>query len=149
MPSIDSEIPGACLQHVEPGGGLDGSRDVERSTAERLGQLQQDAVNLLGFLLLQRHDVVVDLDGAQRLEVHARTARGRSVHEARDVAPMFGLHDDDIAAVAFGDHLVLEILRGVLATQIGLERAAQLRLLAAQSIADSPQPRARIVHDIA
>ena len=42
---------------------------------ERVGQREQDAVHLFALLLLERDDVVVDLDGGQRLEEQARAAR--------------------------------------------------------------------------
>ena len=62
---------------------------------------------------------------------------------------MFGPDDQHVAAVAIGDDLVLQILRGVLAAQVGLERPAQPRALLAQPIADAPQLRARVVDDLA
>ena len=64
-------------------------------------------------------------------------------------AAMLGADDQHVAAVAVGDDLLLEILRGVLAAQVRLERAAQPRPLLAQPIADAPQLRARIVDDLA
>ena len=64
-------------------------------------------------------------------------------------AAMLGADDEHVAAVAIGDDLLLQILRGVLAAQVGLERAAQPRPLLAQPIPDAPQLRARIVHDLA
>ena len=62
---------------------------------------------------------------------------------------MLGADDEHVAAVAIGDDLLLQVLRRVLAAQVGLERAAQPRALLAQPIADAPQLRARIVHDLA
>ena len=56
-------------------------RRVDRAAAglaarpERIRQREQDAADLLLLLLLERDDVVVDLDGAQRLEKQARAAR--------------------------------------------------------------------------
>ena len=72
------------LQHVELGRRLDRPLQVGGARAERVGQRQQDAADLLGFLLLERDDVVVDLDGAERLEKQARAARRRAVHDARE-----------------------------------------------------------------
>ena len=62
---------------------------------------------------------------------------------------VLGADDQHVAAVAVGDDLLLQILRRVLAAQIRLERAAQPRPLLAQPIAQAPQLRARIVHDLA
>jgi hypothetical protein len=37
-------------------------------TTERVGQPQKDAADFLALLLFERDDVVIDFDGAQRLE---------------------------------------------------------------------------------
>ena len=49
------------------------------------------------------------------------------MHDSRDRAAVFGAHDQHVAAVAIGDDLLLQVLRRVLAAQVGLERAAQPR----------------------
>ena len=79
--------------------------------AERIGQREQNAANLLGLLLLERDDVVVDLDGAERLEKQAGAAGGCAVDDAGDRGAMFGAHDEHVAAVAIGDDLILQVLR--------------------------------------
>ena len=58
----------ARLDHIELGGDVDRAAQIVRPAAERVGQRQQDAADLLGLLLLERDDVVVDLDGPERLE---------------------------------------------------------------------------------
>ena len=55
--------------------------------------------------------------------------------------------EEDVAAVAFGDDLVLQILGRVLSTQIRFERAAQPRTLLAQPLANQLQLRARMVEN--
>ena len=52
--------------------------------AEGVGQREQDAADFLGFLLLERDDVVVDLDGLERLEEQARAAGRAAVDDARE-----------------------------------------------------------------
>ncbi len=59
------------------------------------------------------------------------------------------LHDEHVAAVALGDDLFLQILRGVFPAQIRLERATQPRALLAQAIANQLQLRARVIDDVA
>ena len=81
------------LQHVELGRRVDRPLQVGRARAERVGQREQDAADLLGLLLLERDDVVVDLDRAERLEKQARAARRRAVHDARNAAAVLGLDD--------------------------------------------------------
>ena len=128
----------ARLQDVELGRRLDRPLHVAARAAERVGQREQDAPDLLGLLLLERDDVVVDLDRAERLEKQARAARRRAVHDAGNAAAMLGLDDEHVAAVPLGDDLILQVLRRVLAAQVRLERAAQPRPLLAQPLANQP-----------
>ena len=113
------------------------------------GQRQQNAPDLLLLALGQRDDVVVERDRRHRLEVQARAARRAAVHDARNRVAMFGADDDDVAAVAVGDDLVLQVLRRVAAARQRVERRAQLRALAAQRLANVAQRRARAVADVA
>src|SRR5919108_16163 len=69
------------LQNVDLRCRLDASLHVERTSAEGVGKRKENSANLLRFLLLERHDVVVDLDRAERLEEQARASSG---------APMVG-----------------------------------------------------------
>ncbi len=69
--------------------------------------------------------------------------------DARDRRAVFGANDQHVAAVSIGHDLLLQVLRGVLAAQIGLERPAQPRALLAQPVPDPPQLAARIVHHLA
>ena len=119
------------------------------AAAQGVGQRQQDAMDFLRLLLLERDDLVVDLDRAQRLEEQARAAARAAVHDAGDRRPMLGADDEHVAAVAVGDDLLLQILRRVLAAQIGLERAAQPGPLLAQALTDAAKLRARVVDDVA
>ncbi len=137
------------LENVELGRHFNRVRQIGGSHAKRVRQREQDAADFLRFLLLERDDVVVDLDGAERLEVEAGAARRRAVHDARNRRPVLGLHDDHIAAIALGDDLILQVLRRVLAAQVRLKRAAQTRALLAESIANDSELGARVVDDIA
>ena len=62
---------------------------------------------------------------------------------------MLGAHHQDVAAVAVGDDLILQVLRGVAAAQKPIERCPQLRPLPAQPLANARQRRRRVVHDVA
>ena len=145
----DRRESGLGLDDVQVRRRLDGALQVEGAPPELIGQLQQDAPDFLRFLLLERDDVVVDLDRAQRLEEQAGAARRRAVDDARDRRAVLRAHDEDEAAVAVGDDLILEVLRRVAVAQERLERAAQPRLLASQAVAHRPQFRAGIVLDLA
>jgi hypothetical protein len=115
--------------------------------AERVGQRSRIR-RTSSPRLLERDDVVVDFDGAERLEIDAGAARRGAVHDARNVAAMLGADDEHVASVSFGDDLILQILRGV--APAGMTRASlSAAALLAQSIANRPQLRARIVHHLA
>ena len=68
-----------------------------------------------------------------------------AVDDSGNRGAMLGLHDENIAAVAVADHLILQILRRILAPQIRLERRAEARSLLAQVRAQSRQFGARLV----
>src|SRR5262245_66123030 len=71
------------------------------------------------------------------------------MYDARDPAPVLGLDDQDVAPVALGDNLVLQVLLRVLAAQVRLECAAKAGPLFAEAIADDLQFRAGMVDDLA
>ncbi len=137
------------LQHVELGGRLDRPVQLYRAAPEGVGQGKQDPPDLLLLLLFDRDDVVVDLDGAERLEEETGAARRGAVHDAGNRRAVLGPHDQHEAAVALGDDLILQVLRRLAAAQVRLERAAQPRSLLAQAVAQRPERRAGIVDDVA
>ncbi len=53
------------LKDVEFRRGSDRPLHIVSAAAERVGKGEQDAMDFLRFLLFERHDLVVDLDGAQ------------------------------------------------------------------------------------
>ena len=137
------------LQHVDLGRRVHRPLEVAGAPAERIGEGQENPPDFLGLLLLERDDVVVDLDRAERLEEEARAAAGAAMDDARNRRPVLGSHDEDVPAVAIGHDLLLQVFGRVLAAQIRLERAAQPRALLPQPIAHAAQLRARIVDDLA
>ena len=137
------------VQHVEFGGGVDRPLEILGAAAERVAQRQQDAPHFFVLLLLERDDVVVDFDGAERLEIEAGAAARAAMNDAGNRGPVLGANDQHVAAMAIGDDLLLEVFRGVLAAQVRLERAAQPRALPPQAVADAAQLRRGIVHDLA
>ena len=78
-----------------------------RAPPERVRQRQQDPPDLFLLLLLERDDVVVDFDRAQRLEKQARAAARTPVHDAGNGGAMLGADDEHVAAVPIGDDLLL------------------------------------------
>ena len=141
--------PGPRLQQIELLGDGEAHPEVAGAVAEPIGERQQDAEDLLGLLLLERHDVVVDLDGGHRLEEQAGAAGRGAVDDARNRRLVLGPHHDHEPAVTAGDHLFLQILRRVAAPGELLERGAQLGPLPAQPLANRGERRAGLVHDLA
>ncbi len=137
------------LQDVELGGRVDRLSQLDRFGPEEVRQLPENAMDFFPLLLFERDDLVVDLDGAERLEVEAGAAARTAVDDSWNRRAMLGLDDQHVAAVAVADDLVLQIARGVLTPQIGFERRPQPRPLLPQVRAQAPQFRARIVVHLA
>ena len=96
----------------------------------------------------ESNDVVVDLDGAERLEIEARPAPRAAMDDARDRGPVFGADHQHVAAMAIRHDLLLQIFRGVLAAEVRLQRAPQPRPLTPEAVANAPQLRRGIVDDL-
>ena len=141
--------PRARLDDVQRGGDFDRSLELVRPRAEGIGQREQDALHLLRLLLLERDDVVVDLDGLERLDEQAGAAGGAAVNDAGNRGSMFGANHQHVATVAVGDDLFLQILRGFASAQERIERGPQALFLSAQALADRRERRAGVVGDLA
>ena len=115
---------------------------------ERVGQREQDAVNLFRLLFLERDNLVVDFNGCERLNEQGGAAGGAAVDDARDAATVLCLDEDHVPAVPFGDHLLLQVLPRLLSAQIGLERTAQPAPLLPEAIADAAERSARLIHHL-
>ena len=137
------------LQHVQLGGDRFHRAQVARPAAEAVRQFQQDAEDLFPLALFELDDVVVDFDRGGRLQEQAGAAARAAVHDARDVAPVFGAHQQHVAAVPLGDHFVLQVLRRVLAARELFERLAQLLPQVPQAIADAAERGAGVVEHLA
>ena len=141
--------PRLGLHDIQLGGGFQRPLEIDRPAAERVGQREEDPMDLGGLLLFEGNDVVVDLDRAERLEKQAGAARRAAVDDAGNRGPVLGAHDEHVAAVAVGDDLVLQVAGGVAAAQVRLERCPQPRALLSQAVADGPELTARVVVDLA
>ena len=74
---------------------------------EPCGHVEQDTVDLGLLVVQQPHQVVVLLDGLQRLDEDGLPARRRSVGHALHAPTLFDLHRDHEAIPANRDQLVL------------------------------------------
>ena len=140
---------GARLEDVELGGRVDRSLQLAGAPSKRIRQRQQNPPDLFLLLLLERDDVVVDLDRAQRLEEQACAAARTPVHDAGDRGAVFRAHDEHVATVPIRHDLLLKIFRRVFAAEVRLERSPQSRPLLAQPIPQRSQLRACVVDDVA
>ena len=135
------------LNDVELGGGIEHLPQLDGLCAETVGQQPQNSMNFFPLLLLERHDVIVDFHRAQRLEVQAGTAARAAMNDSGNGRAVLRLHDQHVAAVAIGHHLILQIPRRLFAAQVRLERGAQAGPLLAKLGAKPVQLGARrIVH---
>ena len=138
-----------CLYDVERLGGGQRVPQLEGAPAEGGRQARQNPMDLLAFLLLQGHDVVVDLDGAERLEEQTGSAAGAAVHDAGDGGAMLRPNHQDEPSGSFGHHPFLQVLGRVPPAQVRLERAAQPVALSTQPIPQRAQPGAGVVDHLA
>jgi hypothetical protein len=94
-------------------------------------------MDLFALLLLQGHDLVVDFNRAERLEIKTGAAAGAAVNDAGDRRAVLCLDHEHVAAVAVAHHLILQIARRILAAKIRFERRSQTRPLLAHQRPDS------------
>ena len=141
--------PHLRLNDVELCGRIDRVTQFDRLGTEAVGQLPEDAKDLFALLLLERDDLVVDLDRAERLEIQAGAAAGAAVDNSRNRGAMLCLDDEHVAAVAIADDLILQVFRRLFSAQVRLERGAQPRALFAKLRAQSRQLGARVVVHLA
>ena len=106
--------PWPAPRPARPGLGRRSARSAA-SAPTRARQLAQDAHDLGPLLVLERHDVVVQLHRRHRLDEQARAGAGAAVDDAGELAAVLGLQEEHVAIVARGDELVLQEPLGVLA----------------------------------
>src|ERR1700722_2789760 len=71
------------------------------------GERDKYAVNLFVFFFDEAHQLVVLLDGFERLHIHRLPGRTGAVHHAGDAPLEFAAHGNDEAVAANGDEVVL------------------------------------------
>src|SRR6266853_4085325 len=104
---VDGEARLADLQ-LDFGHHVSGGGDGFTVLAQALGHLLQDAPDF-GLLFFQQTDeIVVLLNGFQRLDKHGLAAGAGAVHHAINTLTLLGFYGDDEALTADGDQLVLD-----------------------------------------
>jgi hypothetical protein len=141
--------PRTRLQHVDLGGGANSSIEILGTATEGVGQSEKDSADFLCFLLFEGDDVVVDFDRAERFEKQAGAAARAAVDDPGDRRSMLGPDDEDVPPIPIGDDLLLQVLRGVLASKIRFQGAAKPCPLLAKPFPQALQLWARIIEHFA
>src|SRR5687767_14214390 len=119
LDAVDSQPElSSRLEDIQVRCRIHGASKVGSARPELIRQGHEDATDLFPLLLFEGDDVIVDLDGAERLEKQARSAAGAAMDDARDRRSVFGPYDEHVASVAIGHDMLLQVLRGFLAAQI-------------------------------
>ncbi len=136
------------LNHVELGRGIERALQFERPSAEQVGQPEQHAPDFGGFLLFERHDLVIDFDRTERFDEQRRAARRHPMDNARDGVAMLGFEHQHGAAVPLSDDELLQVAGRLAGPQVRLEHRAQAPTLFAEPFAHRPQLRAGLVVEL-
>src|SRR5579883_2750172 len=92
---------------VSSGEGVERGADGAGALCDAASHFQQDAVDLGLFFVEEANEVVVLLDGVERLDEDGLSAGAGAVYDAGDAAFQLDLDGDDEALAADGDQLVL------------------------------------------
>src|SRR5579871_771207 len=85
------------------GEGVHGSQQRVRVLAQARGHVEQDAMHLRLLVIQQTHQLIVLLDGLERLDEDGLAAGGGAVSNALHAAALLDFHRDDEALAANRD----------------------------------------------
>ena len=117
--------------------------------AQAAGDLEQDAAHLARFFFRQAHQLVIQVDGFERLDEQRVAAGARAVDHAVQLAALAGDHRHHEALVADGDELFLQNALLAVGAQEALERFLDGLLLPLDIAAQAGQRDAGVVGDAA
>ena len=89
-------------------------------------QILEDAHDLTPLLVLQRHDVVVELHGGERLDEQARPGARAAVDDPGQLALVVGLQEKDVPVVPGRDDPVLKQPLGLPGVKVPLHHGGEL-----------------------
>src|SRR3990172_10195365 len=124
---------------------FDRESDVVPARSHPLRELREDLPNLFALSIANDGDVVIDLDGRQRLDEKRRAARGSSVHDPGKLRSALGLDGYDGAVISRSDQAFLEELLVVARGERVIEELSQLGLEPSRSLANPLELAAGIV----
>ena len=133
--------PGLAEDQFELGHGDQGLADGIAVGAQAVGHLEQDAVDLAHLLFGEAHELVVEIDGFERLDEERVAAGAGGVDHAIDLAALSGDHRNHEALVADGDELLLQDALLAVGAQEALERFLNGLLLALDIAAQAMRAR--------
>ena len=90
--------------------------------AQPVGHFQQDAVDFAHLLFGEPDQLVVEVDGFERLDEERVAAGAGAMDDAVELAPLSRDHGDDEALVADGDELLLQNAFFAVRAEKALER---------------------------
>ncbi len=138
----------ACTASSSPRTEAMSARSSARCPARAVSSCRMRS-DLVPLLVLQLHDVVVQLDRGQRLHEEARARARGAVDDPRQLALVLGLQQQHVAVVAGGDDPVLQQPLGVGAAEVALHDARELRPQAQERPADVGELRRGVVGHLA
>ena len=110
-----------------------------------LGELRQNALDLLELFALQLANAIAGFDRGRRLDEERAAGRRCVVHDSADRALRFPAHGDDEAAIAHRHRHVGDALVRLELGHRALEELDELALRSLELAADVAQRRRRVV----
>ena len=98
-----------CQQDINVQHGLIAVLELRLNGCHLCGKGYQNALDLLRFLGTILQDAGIGFHDSLRFHKHRCTGRGNVMDDAAHFAAVFALDRDNVAAVAHGDHTLLQI----------------------------------------
>ena len=130
---------------IERGQRFDAGGDFGCVGAQRFGDFGEDALDFAQLVFAQADELVVEVDGFERLEKERAAGAARAVNDAVDAAFLSGDDGHDVAVFADGDEVFLERAIGAMRAQESFERFLDAFLLAFDVAADAAESDAGVI----
>ena len=135
----------ARVQRVELDERVERRDDLVAMRTKLVGELAQNALDLLELLRLELAHPIAELHRGRRLDEQRAAGRRRVVHDAAGDDPSLAPHGNHVAAVAHRHRHVGDAMVRLEPLHLALENSNQLALRAAQLAPNAPQRGRRVV----